>query len=127
MSCARSLCGLLWVAVAAACSDGTGPAPVATVAGVSPDHGPLRGGTVVRISGTNFLTTIDSVRVGSGRLKGLVWMSSTSLRGTTPTSGATGAVDVTVYTTGSGSSTCTSCFTYTLPVTWILPVATIIA
>jgi alpha-tubulin suppressor-like RCC1 family protein len=129
MSRVRSLCGLLSVAVAATCSDGTGPAGVLTVTHVTPYNGPLTGGTAVTITGTNFPDIIDSVRIGTGRLGslarvidsvwGLTWVSTTELTGTTPPSGTAGAVDVTVYTPWAGNATCGGCFTYKTPATWI--------
>lgn len=106
------LCVLLGGAVAAACSDGTGPAPAITVTSLSPANGPVAGGTVVTITGTNFPATIDSVLVAARRLGSLGWVSSTQLTGTTPAGSAAGAVDVTVYTTGAGSGRCTGCFGY---------------
>ncbi len=74
----RSLDGLLCAAVVAACSEGAGPQPVppATVSGVSPNNGPQGGGTAVTITGANFPTTIDSVRVGTGRLSAVVRVST---------------------------------------------------
>jgi alpha-tubulin suppressor-like RCC1 family protein len=93
--------------------------PALTVTGVSPDNGPLAGGTAVTITGTDFPATVDSVRVGSGQLGNLVRVSGTQLTGTTPAGSATGIVDVAVYTTSAGSGTCTGCFTYyKAPVTW---------
>ena len=115
----RSLDGLLCAAVVAACSEGAGPQPVppATVSGVSPNNGPQGGGTAVTITGANFPTTIDSVRVGTGRLSAVVRVSGTQLTGTTPASGTAGAAGVTVYTTAAGNGTCAGCFTYNPPVT----------
>jgi len=118
MSRARSLCVLLGAAVVAACSDGTSPAPTVTVTSVSPSSGPLAGGTAVTLTGANFPATVDSVRVGTGRLGSLVRVSGTQLTGTTPAGSAAGATDVTVYTTSAGSGTCTGCFTYNPAATW---------
>jgi hypothetical protein len=67
---------------------------------------------VVTLTGTNFPTTIDSVRVGTGRLGSLARVSGTQLTGITPPGSAAGAVDVVVYTTSAGDATCTGCFTY---------------
>ena len=106
MSRIRSLCVLLCAALAAACSEGTGPAVTITVTSVSPNSGPLAGGTAVTITGTNFPATVDSVRVGAGLLESLVRVSATQLTGTTPAGVAPGAVEVTVYTTSAGSGTC---------------------
>jgi hypothetical protein len=88
-----------------------------SVTGVSPSNGALAGGTAVTITGANFPTTVDSVRVGAGKLTGLSRVSSTQLTGTTPASSTSGAKDVIVYATASGSATCSACFTYNPPVT----------
>jgi hypothetical protein len=92
---------------------------------VSPSSGPLAGGTAVTITGTSFPETLDSVRVGTGLLVGLMRVSAIQLAGTTPAGSAAGAVDVTVYTTGAGNGTCAGCFTYyaTLTVRYLWPVA----
>jgi len=116
MSCLRSLCVLLCAALVAACSDGSGPALVVTVTSLNPNNGPLAGGTTVTITGTNFPATVDSVRVGTGRLGSLVRVSATQLTGKTPAGSTPGAVNVTSYTTTAGSGTCASCFTYNPPV-----------
>ena len=112
MSRVRLLCALLCAAVSAACSDGTGPAPDVTVTRVTPTNGPLAGGTAVAITGANFPATVDSVRVGTGRLGSLVRVSATQVTGTTPAGSTAGAVDVAVYTTSAGSGTCPRCFVY---------------
>ncbi len=115
----RALCGVLCAAIAAACSEGTGPktAPPVTVAGVSPTNGPLAGGTAVTVTGTNFPAAVDSVRVGTRRLGSLVRVSATQLAGSTLAGSAAGAVDVVVYTTGAGNAACAGCYTYNPPVT----------
>jgi alpha-tubulin suppressor-like RCC1 family protein len=92
--------------------------PALTVSSVSPNNGPLAGGTAVTITGTNFPMTVDSMRVGTGWLGSLVRANGTQLTGITPSGKASGAVDVTVYTTSEGSGTCTGCFTYNPGVTW---------
>ena len=90
-----------------------------TVSGASPYNGPQAGGTAVTITGPNFPTTIDSVRVGTARLGAVVRVSGTQLTGTTPASSTAGAADVTVYTTAAGNGTCARCFTYHVAtVTW---------
>jgi hypothetical protein len=86
--------------------------PLMTVTGISPNSGSLAGGTAVTITGTNFPATVDSVRVGTGRLGGVARSSDSLLAGTTPGGMASGAVDVTVYTTSAGSGSCIGCFTY---------------
>jgi hypothetical protein len=91
--------------------------PAVTLSGVSPNNGPLAGGTAVTITGTNFPTTIDSVLVGTAKLTAVSRLSSTQLTGTTPASSTSGAKDVVVYATSAGSATCTGCFTYNPAVT----------
>lgn len=86
--------------------------PAVMVSAVIPPSGPLAGGTVVTITGTNFPATMDSVRVGTGRLGGLVRASATQLTGTTTADSTAGPVDVAVYTTSAGNGTCAGCFTY---------------
>jgi alpha-tubulin suppressor-like RCC1 family protein len=108
--------GLLCTVLVAACSD-TGPASVVTLTAVSPAEGPLAGGTVVTLTGTNFPTTVDSVRVGTGRLGSLMWLSGTQLTGITPPGSTAGDVDVVVHTTSAGQATCTGCFTYNPAIT----------
>lgn len=87
----------------------------ATASGVSPTHGPLSGGTAVTIAGANFPATVDSVRLGAGRLLGLARVSGTQLTGSTPAATGPGAVDVTVYTSSAGIAICGSCFSYDAP------------
>ncbi len=117
-------------ACVAACSDNPGTThvtpPPLTVTEVSPDSGPVSGGTVVTIIGANFPTIVDSVRVGTGRLGSLVRVSSSVLTGTTPANSVAGIVDVTVYVAETGSALCAGCFTYfnvqpTLTVSGITP------
>ena len=86
-----------------------------TVSGVSPNSGSSAGGRPVTITGTNFPYTVDSVRFGTGRLASVSRVSSTQLTGITPAAAATGAVDVTVFSTSAGSATCAGCYTYTTP------------
>ncbi len=110
-------------ALVAACSESSGPNEHMTVTGVSPDSGPATGGTIVMIAGTNFPTSVDSVKVGTGRLVNLARTSSTQLTGATPASNVADTVDVAVYTTGAGNATCTACFVYnpTFTVTAVIP------
>jgi alpha-tubulin suppressor-like RCC1 family protein len=115
---ARRVVGaLLWAAAVGGCSERTSPPPLPAVSSVSPANGPLSGGTAVTIVGRNFPVTVDSVRLGSGRLGSLLRVSATQLTGTTPTQGAPGTVDVVVFTTGAGSGTCAGCYAYNPPPT----------
>jgi hypothetical protein len=70
------------------------------VTSVSPNTGPLGGGTSVTITGTNF-TGATAVHFGSTAATGVVVNSATSITATSPA--GTGTVDVTV-TTPTGTS-----------------------
>jgi hypothetical protein len=84
-----------------------------TVASISPDSGPLAGGTVVTITGTGFSTTASTVDFGTGAGTSVTCASATSCVATSP-AGSAGAVDVTVSVGGIASATGTADkFTYT--------------
>jgi hypothetical protein len=85
----------------------SGGAP--TVSSVSPNVGPLAGGTVVTITGTNFAAPA-TVTFGSSAATNVVVGSGTSITATTP-SGSAGAVNVTVTSNGQ-SGTLNNGFTY---------------
>ncbi len=112
-----SLLGALCAALAAACSDSSGPQPQAAVTGVSPASGPTTGGTPVTVTGTSFPTSVDSVRIGAGQLSAWSRVNATRLTGTTPAASAAGAVDITLFGAGDTTATCRGCFTYTPAVT----------
>lgn len=88
--------------------------PRVTIAAVSPDTGPLPGGTAVTISGTGFVA-VTSVTIGGVPLGNPTTVSFTEITGTTAARVAPGAVDVAVVGSG-GSATCAGCFTYQLDV-----------
>lgn len=96
------------------------PVPVASVvvSMVSPDTGPLAGGTSVTILGLNFLNVM-AVTIGGSPLASLNIVSGTELTGQTPASASSGAKDVVVTSasSASGSGSCTGCFTYNPVVT----------
>ncbi|MFK0279551.1 IPT/TIG domain-containing protein [Streptomyces sp. NPDC090499] len=83
--------------------------PVPTITTLSPSTGPIAGGTVVTIVGTD-LDSATGVTFGTGAGTALVVESDTELTVTTP-AGTTGAKDVTVTTAG-GTATKTGGFTY---------------
>jgi len=83
-----------------------------TLNSVSPDAGPTSGGTVVTLTGTDFVDGGTSVTFGGDAATNVSVNSATSLTATTP-SHAAGAVDV-VVTTPGGSATLALGFTYTL-------------
>ena len=81
-----------------------------TVSSVSPNSGPVAGGTAVTITGTNFATGA-TVKFGNGSATNVVVVNATTITATTPASAA-GAVTVTV-TVGSQSGSLANGFTYT--------------
>jgi hypothetical protein len=87
-------------------------APV--VSSVSPNNGPIAGGTGVTITGTNF-TAGATVTFGGTAATNVVVVNSTSITATTPAHAA-GAVTVTV-TVGGQSGNLTNGFTYNAPAT----------
>lgn len=109
-----AIAGVLLAAVLASrCGDdGTSPVSILLVTGVSPDRGPLAGGTSVTITGTSF-TDITDVTIGGAALSGITVVSATEITGTTPPGTTTGAQDVVVTSSGRGDGTCPACFTYT--------------
>ena len=84
--------------------------PGPTVSSVSPNNGPVAGGTAVTITGTNFAAGA-TVKFGSTAATNVVVVSSTSITATTP-AGSAGAVTVTVTVNGQSGSL-TNGFTYT--------------
>ena len=69
-----------------------------TLSGVSPNSGPVAGGTAVTITGTNFAAGA-TVTFGSVAATNLVVVNSTTITAITP-AGSTGAVTVTVTNLG---------------------------
>ncbi len=84
------------------------------VSSVSPNNGPVAGGTAVTITGTNFAAGA-TVTFGGTAATNVVVVSSTSITATTPAHAA-GAVTVTV-TANSQSGSLTNGFTYVVPPT----------
>ncbi len=74
----------------------------ATVTAVTPDYGPVAGGTAVTITGTDF-TEVSAVRFGSADAPSFTVDSPTSITAESPP--GTGVQDVTVLTTGGTSAT----------------------
>jgi hypothetical protein len=100
------------IVVGAACGDGSGPQAAPTVTAVSPNHGPLVGGTSVTITGTNF-TNITGVTFGGAALLNVTAVSQTQITGVTPPGPATGAQDVVVTSSNRGTGHCATCFSFT--------------
>ena len=74
-----------------------------TVASISPNAGPLNKGTVVTITGTNYVNGA-SVSFGSNAATNITVSSATQITATAP-AGSAGTVDVTVTTPGGTSAT----------------------
>ena len=85
-----------------------------TVTSVSPNSGPIAGGTAVTITGTNFATGA-TVTFGATAATNVVVVSATQITATTP-AGTAGAVTVTVTVSGHSGSLASG-FTYTPPPT----------
>lgn len=82
-----------------------GTPSVPTVATVSPASGPTAGGTVVTITGTEFMTGA-AVQFGAGNATDVVVVNATTITCKTPAVGYTGtAVDVIVTNADSGTGT----------------------
>ncbi|MHB1844591.1 MAG: IPT/TIG domain-containing protein [Deltaproteobacteria bacterium] len=103
--------------------DGGGPVPV-VVAQVSPNRGPIAGGTPVTISGSGFASGLLSGASAAGPLTqvsfdgnpaiGLTVLTDGTLELSSPP-GLVGPADVTV-SNPNGSATCHGCFLYQAPV-----------
>ena len=89
-------------------------AGVPTLSSVSPNNGPVAGGTAVTITGTNFACGSDG-KFGSAAATNVVVVSSTSITATSP-AGSAGAVTVTVTVNGQSGSL-PSGFSYVIPPT----------
>ncbi|MGF7183908.1 hypothetical protein HDF11_005441 [Tunturiibacter psychrotolerans] len=81
------------------------------VTGVSPNNGPVAGGTAVTITGTNFAPGA-TVTFGSAAATNVTVANSTTITATTPP-GSTGAVTVKVTNSGGQSGSLANGFTYT--------------
>jgi hypothetical protein len=86
-----------------------------TVMAINPTTGPKAGGTVVTITGTNFVVGATTVAFGGSAGTNVTCASITQCTATSPS--GSGTVDVTVTTAGGTSATSTADrFTYLLPV-----------
>ncbi len=81
-----------------------------TVTSVSPNNGPVAGGTAVTITGTNFASGA-TVTFGSAAATSVAVVNSTTITAKTP-AGSAGAVTVTVTNSGGLSGNLASGFTY---------------
>jgi hypothetical protein len=77
---------------------------IPTVSAVSVNAGPTGGGTVVTVTGTNFVPGATSVWFGANAATGVTVNSTTSVTATSPPGGQ-GSIDITVATPGGTSVT----------------------
>jgi hypothetical protein len=91
------------------------PTPTVTLTSISPTSGPTTGGTVITLTGTNFVSG-SSVQVGGVAATAVTLVSATQMRATTP-AGAAGARTVQVTTPSGQTAGLTSAFTYVAPAT----------
>ncbi len=87
------------------------PTPAPSVASVSPASGPTAGGTVITVTGANFMSGAV-VRINGALATGISLLGSTQLRATTP-AGSAGARSVQVTNPDGRSATLSNAFTYT--------------
>src|SRR5579862_3074870 len=90
-------------------------APVPTLSTVSPTVGVVAGGTVITITGTNFVAGAK-VKIGGNNATNVIVNSNTSITATAP-AGTVGIKDVTVTNVDSQSGTLVGGFTYLGPAT----------
>jgi hypothetical protein len=83
-----------------------------TVTAITPNSGPVAGGTAVTITGTNFDASA-TISIGGNPATGVIFVNTTTLTATTP-AGTAGAKDV-VVTAAGGSGALAGGFTYTTP------------
>ena len=88
-------------------------APTVAAAGVTPWWGPVLGGTVVTITGTNLVAGQTSVTIGDAAATSVQVTSATSLTANVPAHAA-GSVDV-VVATPAGTATLQNGFSYVVP------------
>ena len=92
----------------------SGPSPIAPViTGVSPGTGLTNGGTVVTLTGSNFLSGV-TVKFGANVGTGISLNNSSNITATAP-AGLPGAVNVVVQNTNTLAATNLNGFTYVLP------------
>jgi len=91
------------------CMTAAGPQPP-LVSGISPNHGPVAGGTPVVISGSNFQSG-DTVTIGGVAATGVVVSGPGTITATTGAH-ATGTVNVVVTDSGAHSSTLGGAYFY---------------
>jgi hypothetical protein len=92
-------------------------APLPSISGISPASGPLVGGTIVTINGTN-LSGATRVNFGATMIEGtdITLVSANEIRVASPARATAGNVDISVDTP-AGTSTRANAFTYIAPPT----------
>ncbi|MGD0696946.1 MAG: IPT/TIG domain-containing protein [Terriglobia bacterium] len=85
--------------------------PAPTISSISPTSGPLAGGTVVTINGSNFLNGA-TVTFGGVAATAVTFVSSSQLTATTPASSNPATVDIKVTNPDGQSATLSGAFTY---------------
>jgi len=89
--------------------------PPPDVTAISPQSGPVPGGTAITITGENFLSGA-SVKIGGVAATNVIFVSKTKITAKTP-AGSAGNADVVVTNPDAQSDTLTGGFTYILPPT----------
>ncbi len=84
---------------------------VPTLSAVTPNAGPVGGGTLITLTGTNFASGVTTVTVGGVAATEVTVISATTLTARTPASATTGSKTVVVSSPG-GTATRASAFTY---------------
>lgn len=87
--------------------------PVPTVISITPNNGPIIGGTLVEIVGTNFMAG-DIIFIGGVNCSSVVILNSTTVKCVTPSHSA-GAVNVVVTNVDSKSGVLSNSYTYNTP------------
>jgi len=120
---AAALIAPIWVA----CLFGSAQA-VPVIKSLTPTTGLPKGGTVVTINGSGFVSGA-TVTFGSNSAISVTFVSGSSLKATTPasTGGVEGPVDVTVTNPSAASATLTNGFTYQLPAPKITTISPTVA
>ena len=83
-----------------------------TIAGISPISGPLAGGTVVTLTGTNFFGTVSVTIGGVSATNVQVNSAGTQITAVTPASATAGSANVVITSSTNGSVTADGAFTY---------------
>src|SRR6185312_15911779 len=92
-----------------------------TITSVSPTSGPIAGGTVVTLTGANFVSG-SIINFGGTQATGVTWLSATQLRGTTPPHVA-GPADVVMTGPDGVSATRANGFTFLGPLPTVASVS----